>query len=126
MTVSDVIVQASERDGRREARKRERHAERRRLIMQSARALLVQQGIENFTIAQVAQVANVSKPAVYYYFDSKEDLVCELCLDVLSAERAWLERATSDVESAADALAALVAARVDFYLQDRDSFRILH
>jgi TetR/AcrR family transcriptional regulator len=126
MSVSDVVVQASDRDGRREARKRERHAERRRLIMQSARSLLVQQGIENFTIAQVAAVASVSKPAVYYYFDSKEDLVLALSLEVLNAERERIERAVSETESAVDALAAILRARIDFYLDDRDSFRILH
>jgi TetR/AcrR family transcriptional regulator len=126
MSVSDVVVQASERDGRREARKRERHAERRRLIMQSARSLLVQEGIENFTIAQVAAVANVSKPAVYYYFESKEDLVCELSLDVLAAERARLEPVIEEASSPAEAIAALVRTRIDFYLEDRDSFRILH
>lgn len=126
MTVSEVIVPASERDGRREARKRERHAERRRLIMQSARSLLVQQGIENFTIAQVAQVASVSKPAVYYYFESKEDLVCELSLDVMVAERERLERVISGASSAVDALVQLVRCRIDYFLEDRDSFRILH
>jgi AcrR family transcriptional regulator len=126
MTVSDVTVQASERDGRREARKRERHAERRRLIMQSARSLLVHQGIENFTVAQVAAVASVSKPAVYYYFDSKEDLVCELSFEVLTAEHQRLEQAISDAESGVDALVRLVRTRIDFYMEDRDSFRILH
>jgi AcrR family transcriptional regulator len=126
MTVSDVSVQASERDDRREARKRERHAERRRLIMQSARSLLVHQGIENFTVAQVAAVASVSKPAVYYYFDSKEDLVCELSFEVLTAEHQRLERAVGDAESEIDALVRLVRTRIDFYMEDRDSFRILH
>lgn len=126
MTVSDLAVQTSERDGRREARKRERHAERRRLIMQSARSLLVHQGIENFTVAQVAAVANVSKPAVYYYFDSKEDLVCELSFEVLTAEHQRLERAIADAESGVDALVRLVRTRIDFYMEDRDSFRILH
>lgn len=126
MSVSELVVQASEREGRREARKRERHAERQRLIMQSARSLLVQQGLENFTIAQVAAVASVSKPAVYYYFDSKEDLVYALSLQVLGTERERLARAVGEAESAVDALAALVRTRIDFYLEDRDSFRILY
>jgi AcrR family transcriptional regulator len=94
--------------------------------MQSARSLLVQQGIENFTIAQVAQVASVSKPAVYYYFESKEDLVCELSLDVLVAERERLERVVNGASSAVDALTQLVRSRIDYFLEDRDSFRILH
>jgi TetR/AcrR family transcriptional regulator len=126
MSVSEVSVQASERDDRREARKRERHAERQRQILQSARSLLVLQGMENFTISQVAAVASVSKPAVYYYFDSKEDLVYALCLEVLVAEYEHLERVVNQTASAVDALAALVHTRIDFYLHDRDSFRILH
>lgn len=126
MSVSNASVQASDSDARREARKRERHAERQRLILQSARSLLVRQGIENFTIAQVAAVASVSKPAVYYYFNSKEDLVLALSMDVLVAERAVLEDVIDAEARAADAVAALVRARVDFYVNDRDSFRILH
>lgn len=126
MSVSEVSIQTSERDDRRETRKRERHAERRRLIMQSARSLLVLQGIENFTVAQVAAVASVSKPAVYYYFDSKEDLVYALALEVLVAEHDQLDRVVNDATSAVDALVALVHTRIDFYLHDRDSFRILH
>ncbi|MGC4064558.1 MAG: TetR/AcrR family transcriptional regulator [Polyangiaceae bacterium] len=94
--------------------------------MQSARSLLVHQGIENFTVAQVAAVASVSKPAVYYYFDSKEDPVCELSFEVLTAEHQRLERAVGDAESEIDALVRLVRTRIDFYMEDRDSFRILH
>jgi AcrR family transcriptional regulator len=126
MSVSHLSVQASGRDDRREARKRERHAERTRTILHSARSLLVMGGIENFTIAQVAAVASVSKPAVYYYFDSKEDLVYALCLEVLGSERRYLERAINEATTAVDALAALVRSRIDFYVLDRDSFRILH
>jgi AcrR family transcriptional regulator len=126
MSVSHASVQPLELDGSRAARKRERHAERRRQILNSARTLLVRGGIENFTIAQVAAEASVSKPAVYYYFDSKEDLVCHLSLDVLAAERERLEFVLAGGGNAVDALSALIRARIDFFVQDPDSFRILH
>lgn len=126
MSVPVDTVQTVVQNARREARKRERHAERRRLIMRAARRLLIEGGIENFTVAQVAQVAQVSKPAVYYYFESKEDLVFELSVEVLEAERALLDRTTTIAPSAVDALAVLLRERVSFYLADPDSFRILH
>lgn len=126
MSVSQLSIQASGRDDRREARKRERHAERTRLILQSARSLLVVQGIENFTIAQVAATASVSKPAVYYYFDSKEDLVYALCREILEAEHVLLERFFIQAATAVDALVAIVRSRIDFYVHGRDSFRILY
>jgi TetR/AcrR family transcriptional regulator len=126
MSVPVDTVQTVVRDVRREARKRERHTERRRLIMRAARQLLIEGGIEHFTVAQVAQVAHVSKPAVYYYFESKEDLVFELSVEVLEAERVILDRATTAAPSAVDALAVLIRERVSFYLSDPDSFRILH
>lgn len=96
------------------------------MIVQSARELLVRQGIENFTVARVAVVAKVSKPAVYYYFESKEELVFELALEVRRAELSVLQSAVAAAPNAAQKVASLLRARVEFYLDSPDSFRILH
>jgi TetR/AcrR family transcriptional regulator len=114
------------REERRLARKQRRHAERRRAIMEAARQLLVSEGIERFTVSSVAAVAEVSKPAVYYYFDAKEDLVGALAADALQAETQVMRAA---MEREADGLAALVAATracVQHYADDLDRFRILY
>lgn len=126
MTVSVAAGRTEEGDRRRQARKLARHAERRRFIMRAARHLLVSEGIENFTVARVAKAARVSKPGVYYYFDSKEDLVFALAVEVQEEETARLLLALGEAGSAADAVVTLVRQRVSYYLEDRDSSRILH
>ncbi len=126
MTVSVVTGRTEEGDRRREARKRARHAERRHFIMRAARQLLVTEGIEHFTVARVAKSARVSKPGVYYYFDSKEDLVYALAIEVQEEETRQLSDAVGEERRAVDAVITLVRRRVDYYLDDRDSSRILH
>jgi TetR/AcrR family transcriptional regulator len=113
-------------EAQRIARKQRRQSERRRAILAAARELLLERGIEGFTIAAVASLAEVSKPAVYYYFDSKEELVGALAVDCLNAEVNVLALAIEQAASGVEALDALVRAYVGHYLADLDSFRILN
>lgn len=47
-------------------------------VLDSARQLVVQNGFSNLSISKVAHEANISKSQVYYYFDSKLDLVSQM------------------------------------------------
>jgi AcrR family transcriptional regulator len=114
------------REQRRTARKARRHAERRQAITDAARQLLLSDGIENFTISAVASFARVSKPAVYYYFDSKEELITELAADALRAEVSAIERALPSSASGLDSLVRMVRAYVEHYRKNLQSFRILY
>jgi TetR/AcrR family transcriptional regulator len=114
------------REARRLARKQRRHAERRRAIMEAARQLLVSEGIDKFTVSSVAAVAEVSKPAVYYYFDSKEELVGALAADALEAETQVMHEAMQREGDGLAALEAATRAYVQHYSEDLDRFRILY
>jgi AcrR family transcriptional regulator len=94
--------------------------------MRSARALLVAHGFENFTVAEVARVSQLSKPAVYYYFDSKEALVFDLAVESLQIEFNILAESVHTAKSGIESLVELVRTRVDFFLSDMDAFRIVH
>jgi AcrR family transcriptional regulator len=53
-------------------------------ILDAAFALIVEKGFASVTLEQIADVACVSKPTVYQYFRSKEDILVYLgirCLD---------------------------------------------
>ncbi len=116
MTASKTALPDPDREKRRQARKAQRHSERRLLIMRSAKDLLVAQGIENFTVAEVAQTSQLSKPAVYYYFDSKEALVFDLAIESLQIEFNVLAESVHVAKSGVEALIGLVRTRVDFFL----------
>jgi AcrR family transcriptional regulator len=94
--------------------------------MRCARELLVAQGIDRFTVAEVAQASQLSKPSLYYYFESKEALVFDLAVETLTLELAAVADAVQPIENGIDALVSLVRTRVDFYLKDTDAFRIVH
>jgi AcrR family transcriptional regulator len=114
------------REARRLARKERRHAQRRRAIMEAARQLLLSHGIEHFTVSSVASIAEVSKPAVYYYFDSKEDLVGALAAEALAAETQAMRAAIEGVTDGVRALESAMRAYVQHYVADLDRFRILY
>jgi len=52
--------------------------EKRRNIALSCRELLLEHGIDNLTIAQIAETAGVGKGTIYEYFENKEDIVFEI------------------------------------------------
>jgi AcrR family transcriptional regulator len=126
MTASKAAFADPDRDKKRQARKAQRHSERRLLIMHSARDLLVDRGIEHFTVADVAQVSQLSKPAVYYYFDSKEALVFDLAIESLQAEFNILSESVHAAKSGVESLVDLIRTRVDFFLNDMNAYRVLH
>lgn len=51
-------------------------------IRQTARALLVGQGREAVTLRAIARELGITAPALYRYYDSREDLLRQLCDDV--------------------------------------------
>ena len=54
---------------------REREQGKRERLIDGARQLIYQQGVETTTIADIAQAANVPVGNVYYYFKTKDELV---------------------------------------------------
>jgi len=52
--------------------------EKRRNIALSCRELLLEYGIDELTISQIAETAGVGKGTIYEYFENKEDIVFEI------------------------------------------------
>lgn len=56
----------------------EQHEAKRRLILKQAAILFSNRGFHETTIDQIAAALNVTKPTIYYYIDSKEDLLYQV------------------------------------------------
>ncbi|WP_295417658.1 TetR/AcrR family transcriptional regulator [Sulfurovum sp.] len=65
--------------------------EKRRNIALSCRELLLEHGIDNLTIAQIAKTAGVGKGTVYEYFENKEDIVFEIITTFITEHEKRLE-----------------------------------
>ncbi|NVJ05470.1 TetR family transcriptional regulator, partial [Myxococcus sp. AM001] len=125
-TPASAPTSKSSEPSEREARKARRQEGRRQAILVAARAVLVRGGVLGLTLEAVAAEADLSKPSLFYYFRSKEDLVGALAVEGLEREVKVLEAAVTAAASGVEALAALVRARVDLYAEDLDGFRVVY
>jgi len=65
-----------------------RAAETRARILESARRVMAEEGVDRFTTRRVAERAGVSHGMVHYHFEDKRDLILAL---VVHARRDWVE-----------------------------------
>ncbi|HJL15852.1 MAG TPA: TetR/AcrR family transcriptional regulator [Sandaracinaceae bacterium LLY-WYZ-13_1] len=118
-------MSADEAERRRLARKRRRQEKKRDAILGAASEALLAGGLDAFTVGAVAERADLSKPAVYYYFDSRDELLAALLLDWLRAETEACLAAVEAASGGVAALEAVVRAYVAHHRRDLASFRIL-
>ncbi|GGM50242.1 TetR family transcriptional regulator [Longimycelium tulufanense] len=89
-------------------------------IIRAAVRLFAEQGFDGTTVQQVVDAAQVTKGALYHYFESKDDLLYEIYHSLIAIQLASLERILGAGDEPADTLRAMVldlvettAARVD-------------
>lgn len=105
------------------ARKRERS---RREILQAAREILREQGVDAITLASVAGKLGLTKQALYHYFPSKEALIRNLVITLLDEEIETLVQAVAQEESDARVLGAMIRAFYSHYIGRLDAFRAVY
>lgn len=105
-------------------RKREKE-QRRRIILRAARKLFFKRGYNPVTVSDIAKKVELSKGAIYLYFSSKEEICAQVLLDDI-------ERFHGEVlpifETGADASEIFIGFAhmyVDFFLKDRELFRMV-
>jgi AcrR family transcriptional regulator len=113
--------------GLEERRKRERE-NRRNAILKAARKLFFEKGFKPVTVESIAKKAELSKGSIYLYYNSKEEIYTQILLsdiDKFHERIADILPGTSNGYSASEALFKLAGVYVDFFLNDRELFRIL-
>lgn len=76
-------------------------------ILQAAKELFAEQGVRETALWQIADRLNMTKPALYYYFASREDLINSLVQPVI----ADTEQALAAVEAETDLTTADILER---------------
>ena len=81
-------------------------------ILAAAETVFAEKGFDGATTAAIAAVAGLPKANVHYYFQTKEQLYRKVIRRILDA---WLDaaRAFDEVDSAREALARYIAAKMD-------------
>ena len=70
--------------------------EKRRLIALSCKELLLENGIKNLTVSQIAQAAGIGKGTIYEYFANKDEIVFEIITLFIDQFQEDLIRAIND------------------------------
>jgi AcrR family transcriptional regulator len=110
--------------GLEERRKRERES-RRSAILMAARKLFFEKGFKTVTVESIARKAELSKGSIYLYYNSKEEIYTQILLIDIDKFHDRISDLLKNSASASEALVRLSDIYVDFFLNDRELFRIL-
>ena len=108
------------------ARIQHKREQARQEILQVARTLLREGGVEAVTLAAVAGELSMTKQSLYHYFSSKEALVRSLVTTLLDDEIKVLTAAVEASGGAENTLGTLIRAFYGHYIKNLDAFRIVY
>lgn len=95
--------------------------ETRKKILEAAKRVFAEKSFFDATLEDVARLSGVKKSTIYYYFESKLDLLMEIVREVLEELVTALENSLSR-GSARDILSRIVDCYCDFFSQKSDLF----
>ena len=95
-------------------------------ILDTALEILSEQGVEGLTLAAVADKLGFTKPALYHYFRSKEDLFRSLILQLIHQETIELLDAVAQSSGRSHVLGALIRAFYTRYRSHLHVFRLVY
>ena len=110
--------------GLEERRKREKER-RRTAILSAARKMFFEKGFKNVTVDNIAKKAELSKGSIYLYFNSKEEIYTHILLSDIEKFNKKSSHLFLQDKSAAELIHELACIYVDFFLSDRELFRIM-
>lgn len=94
-------------------------------ILDVALDILSEHGVDGLTLAAVTDQLGLTRPAIYHYFGSKEQLIHHLVLELIRRETRMLTQALSNQQADA-VLGVLVRTFVDYYRPRLNAFRLIY
>lgn len=85
-------------------------------IQAAARELFARKGVQKTSLQEIADLLGITKPALYYHFASREDLVRSIVQPLIDAGQEFL---TAREEAAEQDPEALLAGFFDFHYEHR-------
>jgi len=94
-------------------------------ILDAAGELFHAKGVQNTTIDEIAELADVSVGSVYFHFQSKEALYLELTERALDVNEEYMRRAQRPEYSPLQRVLAAADAYLQFHLEEPGAFRMI-
>jgi len=106
-------------------RRQKEKEQRKSAILRSAQQLFFKRGFKAVTVESIAKQARLSKGTVYLYFNSKEEIYTHILLNDIENFNRKVVDIVDKGGSASEMLSAFADIYVNFFLNDRELFRIL-
>ena len=111
--------------GAKERRERERE-QRKAQILDTARALLMEKGLNATSINQIAKRAELSVGAIYFYYKSKEDLYAALQVEGLELLSQTIRQSVQEQSSPEENIRKIAMAYLKFSEEHKNYFDIIN
>ena len=105
---------------------RHKRRQARQDILDTARHVLREQGLDAVTLTGVANELGMTKQALYHYFASKDALLSNLLTALFDAEIDALVAAVQAEPDGGKVLSTLIRAFYAHHIEDLDAFRLLY
>jgi len=105
-------------------RKERERLSKRQEILEAARKVFAEKGYEKATLDEIAERAEFSKAALYYYFDSKESLFLALFQEGIQEMDRLAETAVQGKRDCRAKVASYIEASLDYVERHSEFFRI--
>jgi AcrR family transcriptional regulator len=106
-------------------RREKEKEQRKRAILKAARKLFIKRGFATVTVANIAKKADLSKGAIYLYFSSKEEICAQILLEEIERFYQKVAHLFNNGKTATEVLSDFSTSYIDFFLSDRELFKIL-
>ena len=104
------------------SRQQVRAAATRQRLLDAARAVFAERGLDAARIDEITERADVGKGTFYHYFGSKDKLIKELIRDVLGELAEYAEARCGGIPDLTGLLDALIAAHIEFFCTRWEDF----
>ena len=102
------------------------HGDLRQQLVNAAREIISENGMDRFSISAACKAAGVSTAAPYRHFSDKDDLLIDVKIDAMRRKAALMEeRAAQHPRGTHESIAAIGEAYVDFAIEDPNMFRMV-
>ncbi len=117
-----VLVESKLKARRGQSRHQRRSNRTRAKLIEAARAVFVEKGIDRTTVDDITKRADVGRGTFYYHFENIGDLASEIIREMLAELVAAIESKCLDQTELADVLDAMIGVHLEFFSQRWEDF----
>ena len=119
-----MMIKSSRRKKKqpRATRQQRRAGITRQKLLEAARSVFTEKGLDSTTIADITERADVGKGTFYYHFEDKNDVIAELIKSVMGELVDAIETKCSEISDISELLDTMIGVHIEFFSNRWEDF----